>query len=224
LTPSSDKSVKPYLLAIARASFNKHGFPVVPVYSSREEHDTDYRPGNRATVIAALDNLRVVDEQQLSWEQVTEFRNDHQNRLKYLRLLHWLDKDMVGKPRSFVEDEIALRLQDYEDALAKHGILTVLGLLSKAADGKAMLGASSLTASLALSGESTLGIIAGAGLLIGKVAVQVVEVLLDRDDATKGAHSEVSWVHEVKKNLGRTGARAGESSSDGEPWGLIQGT
>ena len=72
-----------------------------------------YQKGNREVIIATLDDLDIVVEEQLSLEQVMEFRADDQIRGKYKRLLHWLDKEMVGRSPNFVRDEVAIRLDDY---------------------------------------------------------------------------------------------------------------
>jgi hypothetical protein len=46
-------------------------------------------------VMVTLENLQIVDEKGLSWDQVVSFREDTEARKKYRRFLHWLDKEMV---------------------------------------------------------------------------------------------------------------------------------
>lgn len=176
-----------------------HGTPAVAIYSSISKRDLDYQVGNHQTLIATISNLGLVDEGQLSWEQVTEFRKDQQARGKYRRLLHWLDKEMVGKPQAFIDDEVAEKLEGYEWALNKHGIESVLGTISEALDGKYLVGASSVTGSFTLAGHPTLGVLVGGALIAGRVTVKLAQAMLDLADAERGPDYEISWAYEVKK-------------------------
>lgn len=120
-----------------------------------------------------------------------QFRDDEDSQGKYKRFTHWLDKNMVGKSQSFIEDEISIRLENYEQALKKHGIKTILGTIQEALDGKYLLSAGALT----LAGHPALG----AGLIIGKILVKLAQTKLDFDDVERGPNSEISWVYEAKK-------------------------
>jgi hypothetical protein len=71
-------------------------------YDFIEQRDKMYREGDREVIVTTLGDLSIVDEGQLSWEQVMEFRADGEMRGKYKRLLHWLDKEMTGKSPSFI--------------------------------------------------------------------------------------------------------------------------
>jgi len=187
------------LRKIAKSFFNKHAIAMIPVYGSKNNRNHEYREGNHQTVVATLSNLEIVDEEQLSWEQVLEFRADEENQRKYKRFLHWLDKEMVGKSKSFVEDEISIRLEDYEQAIKKYGIKTAIGTIEEALDGKYLLGASGIAGSLTLAGQPLLGILAAGILIGGRVGVKLIQTKLDFDDVERGPNSEISWVYEAKK-------------------------
>jgi len=178
------------LRKIAKSFFNKHAIAMIPVYGSKNNRNYEYREGNRQAVAATLSNLEIVDEEQLTWETVLEFRADEENQRKYKRFLHWLDKEMVGKSKSFVEDEICIRLEDYEKALKKHGIKTVVGEVSEVLAGGGLIAALS---------EPKYGLLTAGALTIGKLAIKIAKVLLDYDDVEKGPNSEISWVYEVRK-------------------------
>lgn len=188
----------PVCREIAKSFSGEHRMPMVPIYESEEKRDSEYHEGNGEAVVMALGNLQIVDEDKVTWGQVIEFRKEEESRRKYRRFLHWLDKGMVGKSQAFLEDEISERLEDYEWALKKHGIKTVLGTIDEALDGKYLIGAGGL----ALAGHPILGLL-GAGLLIGsKVGVKLKQTKLDFDDVERGLNSEISWVYEVK-DLGK---------------------
>jgi len=175
------------------------GIHTVNIYESENARKNEFNEGDRRVIVATLEGLGLVDEFALTWDQVLDFRKDVNNRHKYVRFLHWLDKDMIGKSHAFIEDEISLRLEDYERSLKKHGIKTVIGTVSEVLDGKYILGSSGIAAGLSLSGHPVLGSLVGAGLLIGKIAVKVSETALSFDDKELGSNSEVSWVYEVKQ-------------------------
>src|SRR5207244_674200 len=103
----------------------------VPIYESMGSLEQDYHLGSSQIIVAALQGLRIVNERDLSWQQIADFRNDHAAKTKLRRLRHWLDSTMMGKPLSYVRDELAIRLDDYEWALKKHGINTVTGTVAE---------------------------------------------------------------------------------------------
>ncbi|MCX5643754.1 MAG: hypothetical protein NTZ17_03575 [Phycisphaerae bacterium] len=144
--------------------------------------------------MSALMDLQVVDEESLTWDQVVTFRADNEARKKYRRFLHWLDGTMLGKSQAFIEDEISQRLEDYEHALKKHGIRTVIGTIEEALDGKYILGAGGF----ALVGHPILAALVAGLLVAGKVTVKLLQTSLKYDDVERGVNSEISWVHEVK--------------------------
>jgi hypothetical protein len=196
---STDRGLGLILREIARSFSAKHGVAVIPIYDLATDRAIAYHEGKHEMVVSMLSNLEIVDERNLMWEQVLEFRADEENRQKYKRFLHWLDKEMIGKSRDFVEDEIAIRLEDYEQALKKHGIKTIVGTIEEALDGKYLLGASGVAGSLTLAGYPTLGVLAEGFLIGGKIVVKMVQTKLDFDDVERGPNSEISWVYEVKK-------------------------
>ncbi len=194
-SPEQLKASLDTLMRHAAVAFSQaHGVAMVPIYESAIERDRAYELGDRRIVVSVLSDLRVVDEDKLSWEQVLEFRRDEDTRKKYRRFLHWLDTDMVGRAQASVEDEISHRLEDYEWALKKHGIKCVLGTIEEALDGKYILGASGF----ALAGHPVLGALTVGLLVAGKMTVKLLQVRLDYDDVEQGANSEISWVYEAK--------------------------
>jgi len=176
-----------------------HGIHTVNIYDSENARKNEFTEGDRRVVVATLEGLGIIDSFSLTWEQILDFRKDTNAKRKYIRFLHWLDRDMISKSPAFIQDEISIRLEDYEKSLKKHGIKTIIGTVSEVLDGKYILGSSGITAGLSLSGHPVLGFLLGAGLLIGKVAVKISETKLSFDDNELGSNSEISWVYEVKQ-------------------------
>ena len=44
-----------------------------------------------------------------------------------------------------------------------------------------------------------MALLAGAGLIIGKMVIKLVEAKLDFEDLERGTNSEISWVYEINK-------------------------
>lgn len=202
--PKIDRSIRDdygglILRSVAKSFAAKYGIPMATLFSTIDDRNEEYQEGNREAVCAVLSNIEIVDEDNVSWEQVLEFRKDKEVCNKYRRFLHWLDKEMVGKSQAFIEDEVSQKLQDYEQALKKHGIRTILGTIQETLDGKYLLGAAGAAAPFALAGDPVLGALAGAGLIVGKVVVKLIQTKLDFEDVERGPNSEISWVYETKK-------------------------
>lgn len=173
---------------------------IVPVYRSLRMRDREYKAGDHEVIAATLTDLQVVDEDQLTWEQVLEFRKDTANRRKYIRLRHWLDASMVGKSPAMIEDAARIKLEDYESAIRKHGLRTVLGGIDDFLDSKVLMGA------IATSGAATVlpalleaGSIVSGLLLTAGLAVKIGKRKIDAENIKAGPNCEIAFVHEVKK-------------------------
>ena len=163
-----------------------------PVYESEAD---------RTVVVAALTNLEIVDEDQLTWEQVMAFRQDAGTLRKYRRFLHWLE-GMAGEPRSYVEDEIGIRLEDYDSALQKHGIRTVKGNLKWLLSGEALLSALGITGGIAaLTGSPLWGLLGGSGYLVKETLFKLWDDQVELRDI-EAQHRDIAWVYETGE-LGR---------------------
>jgi hypothetical protein len=186
--------------ALSKALKRDYDLDVPVLFESKASRDKEYKKGNYSVLVNTLTELRIVDENKLTWEQVLEFREDFEAKNKFRKLIRWLDGDMVGKPLSFIEDEIAQRLEDYEWAIRKHGIEAVLGSLSATLDSKALLSSGAAYAAFAAAGQGWLGMLSGASILIGKCAVHFAQEKLNLDDV-KRSKPEIHFVHEVKKGF-----------------------
>jgi hypothetical protein len=203
LRAQSDSGLASVFRRISMSFAAEHKTPLIPVFDFIKQRDKMYKEGDRDIIIAVLNDLEIADEKQLTWEQVVEFRKDEDNRRKYKRFLRWLDKEMVGKSQKFIEDEIAIKIDDYERALKKYGIKTILGTIEEGLDGKYLLGASNVSSSMIFAGHPVLGILLGGGLVVGKISIKLIQIKLGFDDIERGANSEISWVYEVKESSGK---------------------
>jgi hypothetical protein len=181
----------------------RHAVAAVPVFPSEVARDREYAEGDYEVLVAAIADIPIPVEERLTWEQVREFRGDDQAKLGVRRLKHWLDSEMVGKSWKFVGDELALRLDQYERALDKHGSETVLGSLSTALDSKVIVAGSAAATSVAFAGQPTWGLVAGGAVLVAKAAVHVAKSLLDLRNARWRINPEVAFVAELKSSASK---------------------
>jgi hypothetical protein len=171
----------------------------IPVVYKKFDNEFRYKNKDTRVIHAVIQNLEIVDEQVLTWEQIIDFKKDHEMQKKYKRLIHWLDSDMIGRDVKYIEDEIAIRLDDYTRALKKHGIMTVTGAISSAMNYKSLL--ASLIAILGgnFVGKNIEGLLAAGTILIANLCVKVVEGRIGLEETRYGKNSEISYIYEVSK-------------------------
>jgi hypothetical protein len=188
---------------------SKHKVEVTPILNSEATRARLYRQGDASAVLTVLNNVPVIDEDALTWEQVLEFRRDSLAKASFRRMLHWLDSQMVGKSLSFVEDEVAIRLEQYDRSMRKHGLRTVVGTLTALLDSKFLIGATTAVglsaAALSTPGLSAAGLsafhaggigalIAGAALTVSKVSLHLAKLQIDAEEARNTAAGEIAFV------------------------------
>ena len=159
----------------------------------------EYSLGNKRLIYTVLKDVALPDEQQLSWEQVSEMRNDQDSRKKLRKLVHWFDKEMVGMKTDFIKEEIELRLENYEWALKKHGIKTIKGILGKLIDVDSLIKSSVAFGALSVAKIGINPIFGAVGYMVGKTIVEVADMYINRQDIVTGPDSAVSYVYDMKK-------------------------
>lgn len=171
------------------------GLEIRPFLGTQPAARASYEPGQYQVLLPMLESIKVVDESQLQWDQVQEFRKDAKSRHTLMRLLNWLDIDLASKPLKVVEDHLAIQLHDYERALSKHGIRTVMGTLGTVVgDWKSWATATSAWFAGQTVGESGV-LTAGLGL----TAKIVFDVWTIRTHLGKEMHEPIAYLNAVKK-------------------------
>lgn len=109
-----------------------------------------------AVVIAGL---KIVDTFEAKWDQISGFREDEDSVRRFRRLSVFMDDELDGKSKSYVEDRIQVELENYEESCSKHGFKLTSGVLAKILDSKSLLAASGATVAAILAGAPLAGII-----------------------------------------------------------------
>ncbi len=174
----------------------REGLRPVRYYDERTYEDQNYTHGDDRFIGITLRNINVVDEDELTWEQVLQFRNDDEAVAAYRRIRHWFDVELAGKSQAFVEDAIAKKMDAYKGALAKHGFRARRGEITSYLATASVLGGT-------IAGSAS--VIVAAAAVVG--AIFVTETVLakieeiDRDARAVrvgGQGSEVSFVHRME--------------------------
>jgi hypothetical protein len=98
-------------------------------------------PGSESDTVISLASLDLIDAERCSWEQIHEFRRDTEARDKLRRLRLFAYANYQGKSKDFVEDDILIRIADYEAAVKKWGFETAQGALNMLLTSKVIGGA-----------------------------------------------------------------------------------
>jgi hypothetical protein len=200
-SPQTERFVLATERDLAQEYHTRTGAFIAPLYSSSEIRERQYHSGDAPTIIAVAENLNIVAEESLTWDQVIEFRGDGPSRLAYREFIHWLDKDMLGKPVQFIVDEVSSRLDKYNRALQKHGLRTVLGALERTLDAKSLLGTSAAAVAVQnLANQPLLSVLAAGGLVIGKTALTAALRLIERKDI-HDANQDIAFVHQARSHF-----------------------
>lgn len=148
----------------------------------------------------SIQNVRLIDASHTSWKQILVFRENDQNRRKLRRLRQFFFDNFEDKPKTFIEDNLAQRMADYEQAIKDFGFETKLGYLTVLLSSQVVVPATAVTVASALFGLP-LATIAAAGVAVelGSFALKIAEskhalAKFQRDH-------ELAYIMEAKKML-----------------------
>jgi len=116
-----------------------------------------------------LANIPFVDDRELEWQQVSQFRHDTENRQKLERLQRFARAEFSGKSIAEVEDILMGAIESHKVAAKKHGIRTVETALTVGGGGT---GVASLIAAIfgaAVAPAATIGATLGLGTALVKI-------------------------------------------------------
>lgn len=169
------------------------GFAVTPVYPSQSLFSSQFTKGEAVAYQAALNNLPLLDEGSVTWDEILSFRQDSNAVKKVRRLRLWLVDGLNCESVNHATDVIAARIEDYTWALRKHGLKTVTGGITHVA-------AAGGTAALLDLLEKPLYPAIAAGLLAtAKTIAWVSERMIEKKDILSGPKSEVAILYDAKQ-------------------------
>lgn len=135
------------------------------------EENSENTGFSEAYACLALLDVPLIDPSNASWEQILEVRRSAEASRKLRRLRLFFFENYSGKPRSYVEDDLLRRLDDYERVRREFGFDTVLSAISVVLDAKNLQAAVVAGLTAALFGGPSAGFTVGATVEVGKVAI-----------------------------------------------------
>jgi hypothetical protein len=161
--------------------------------------DTPVLPaGKQEAYQGVLNNIPVAIEQDLTWEQTLEFRNDKESRRAYRDLHLWLESGLKTESERQATDLIAQKLEDYSRAIKKHGIRTTVEAISSFISLSAVVPPAAGVAAAAVNLEPTIGAVTGGVLALVGAGAWIGKRLLDLEDLKRGEHREVAYIYQIQ--------------------------
>ena len=181
---------------------NKLGFDRADLWTYQEAVDKpklEHESQNYAqSVEVTLRGLQLVDPSELSWEQILEFRKDHDavNDLRKIRLFY--QENFEGKDEQYVEDRLHTLQFEHEKATKLWGFETAQKAFSVVFDNRSMVPASvggviAATAGLPLS----MAALTAATVPVGRFALEISRAALDAFKARED--NPVAYLTRLKK-------------------------
>ena len=120
-------------------------------------------------------NMNLIDTNKATWEQILEIRKNKKmrNMIKGLRL--FLFANYMGKPKSYVEDDINKRIEDYDDAVKQMGMETRLSIIEGVLSSNNLLSIVGTGFLATFIGGPVAGIMTSSILEIGKIAIKIAK-------------------------------------------------
>ncbi len=161
------------------------GVRSVPVFRSSSAYDMFFEAGACEAVEVTLVNAPLIDTTNLEWKDILAIRRNEgfTRQLRDFRL--FINRDYKGKTAGEVLDDLNKKLEDYERSCRANGLKLVLGTLRQMLDSRCLLSALGVAALGIVTGYSFEGLVAGAAIEIGKVAISVADRKLSLDEKVR---------------------------------------
>ena len=130
-----------------------------------------------ADPIISVMNLNLIDAETLSWEHILDLKNDTASCRKLQRLRTFIRDDYEGKSKSYIEDDVLLRLADYEETAQEWGMKLVKSSFQVVVDSKSLLAAASSSLAAAVLGQPLVSLVAmggGVAIELGHIAIEII--------------------------------------------------
>jgi len=170
--------------------YKKEGIHLTPIYLIPTKYDEIKIVEEQEGVEICLDFIPDVVEEKLTWEQVLEFRKDKKAKMKLDCLRRWFKASLLKKSEEEIKNILGQKLDDYQWALKKHGIQTVIGgstSIMSFVSGPTLLKLLTESPLAMVSGGVAIG--AGAIAWIGKKVIERTEIKRD----------PIAYIYEVRK-------------------------
>ena len=150
----------------------------------------------------SLVNANLIDTSSASWDQIVALRADLESQKKLRRLRRFLTTNYEGKSHSYIEDDLHLRLEDYDATVKKFDFRTKTLVLEAIFTSKWLRGSATGAVIAGLLGQPLAAIAAGAvGILfeVGNTSVKVAQNKFELRQALE--NHPLNYVIDTKEKL-----------------------
>ena len=114
-----------------------YGIDIVPIYidSCSFEFDFEGQTGfysqtNTNPIVIAMEFVPTIIEDKLEWDQILDIRKDKRSIMKLHNFRTWVNANLLNSSQEEIEAKYLIALDEYKEALKKHGIMTTVGAFS----------------------------------------------------------------------------------------------
>lgn len=198
-----------FLQPVAKV-YSDLGFRITPLYPSESLFERLFTDGTEVAYQAALQNLPLLDQENVNWEEIVSFREDVQAVRKVRQLRLWLIDAIKSDNIHDATDKIAQRIEQYTDAVHKHGLKTILGASGQLAAG------TGLAALLGVIDKPLPEAISTGLLLTGGTLAWVTTRLIAKDTILRGPNSEIAILHDAQRVFAKQRTISRVASKEGK--------
>jgi len=159
--------------------------------------------GDAVDVAMTLSGLNLIDTDRLAIDQIVEFRNDRASMAELRRLRLFFEDEYVGKSRSYIEDDLLQRIENYDAVRKKWGFELRHSALSTLFESKTAAATIGGAGAALLAGAPVIAASAatiGTILEIGKIGLSISKKRFEARDAL--GNNPVSYLAHAKEHFG----------------------
>ena len=182
--------------------YKSSGYTIIPGYFNHSQFENEFKQtGEEIVYEAALNFIPVISDDDVSWDQILEFRKDREAIRKYRDLRMWFRDGLSCESVTEVIDLIGAKIDAYDWSLRKHGLKTVSGAITFVTDFKqAGITTAVGTAGAALGGPILAALSSGL-VVAGQMTSWIIERYIEKEDAKRTNNSEIAYIYDVKRKF-----------------------
>lgn len=112
----------------------RYDIDILPIYLEPTQFDLEFQlmdskklVNTNPMVIISCELLPTIIEEKLEWEQVIDFKKDKRSVKKLRKFRNWANRELLEKDKTVIISEYEEALDNYKNAIKKHGIATTVG-------------------------------------------------------------------------------------------------
>ena len=181
----------------------KYNLDKLPIISSKQEIEASANENCESpSIIVSLPALNLINVENVSWEHIEEFKNDPNGKTKLRRLKLFAYENYQNKPIAYIEDDILLKIEEYENTVKKWGFETRQEILSMVLSSKVLAGAIGgyfISTLLGSDIQAIFTVIGGASIELGRIGIMLKKRKYEIANIIN--NNPISYISSAKTNI-----------------------